>query len=46
MNPAFLLQPGELKAEFEGWTIIYTNEARMVSAPHSRLMAELIAQRL
>lgn len=46
MNPAFLLKPGELKAQFEGWRLLHANEARMVSAPHSRLMAELIAQRL
>ena len=46
MNPAFLLKPGELKAEFEGWRLLHANEARRVSAPHSRVMAELIAQRL
>lgn len=44
MNPAFLLRPGELKEEFKGWRLLHANEARTVSAPHSRLMAELIAQ--
>jgi SAM-dependent methyltransferase len=46
MNPAFLLKPGELEAQFEGWRLFHANEARTESAPHSRLMAELIAQRL
>jgi SAM-dependent methyltransferase len=46
MNPVFLMNPGELEAQFEGWRLLHANEARMVSAPHSRLMAELIAQRL
>ena len=46
MNPAFLLRPGELKTEFEGWRLLHAHEARNVSAPHVRLMAELIAQRL
>jgi len=43
MNPAFLLQPGELRAMFDGWEIVHASETRKTA--HARLTAELIARR-
>jgi tellurite methyltransferase len=43
MNPAYLLQPGELRAFFAGWQILHDAEVR--PKPRGRMVAELIAQR-
>jgi len=44
MNPAFLLKPGELRREFEGWELIYDFEGKP-SGRHSRATAEIVARR-
>lgn len=46
MNPAFLLSPGELSAEFEGWELIREFEGKPAGDEHRRAMAEIIARRL
>jgi hypothetical protein len=46
MNPAFLLNPGELRAEFEGWDLIRDFEGKQAGGAHRRAMAEIIARRL
>ncbi len=43
MNPAFLLQPGELRAMFDGWEILHDSEAKLRAG--KRRMAELIARK-
>lgn len=43
MNRSFLLQPGELRREFDGWEVIHGQERR--PAPGKRLVAELIARK-
>ena len=45
MNPAFLLDPGELRAEFQGWVIEYYREGRPHDDDHKRRTAEIIARR-
>jgi len=48
MNPDFLLQPGELRAEFDGWEILHYHETAGHDADagqHSRRSAELIAKK-
>jgi SAM-dependent methyltransferase len=40
-NPAYLLQPGELRAEFAGWKILYYSEA--LEAGKRRRTARIIA---
>jgi SAM-dependent methyltransferase len=45
MNPAFLLNPGELRAEFEGWELIHEFEGKPAGDAHRRAMAEIIARR-
>jgi hypothetical protein len=42
-NPAFLLRPEELRAEFAGWKILYYSEAR--EPGQSRSAARIIARR-
>jgi len=44
MNPAFVLKPGELRREFEGWELIYDFEGKP-SGGHSRATAEIVARR-
>jgi SAM-dependent methyltransferase len=46
MNPAFLLNPGELRAEFEGWDLIHEFEGKLAGDEPRRAMAEIIARRL
>lgn len=43
MNQAFLLQPGELQAQFDGWELLHLSESK--AAPGKRTMAELVARR-
>ncbi|MEP7340194.1 MAG: methyltransferase domain-containing protein [Acidobacteriota bacterium] len=44
MNPAFLLQPGELQAEFEGWELLHDFAGK--SGEGKRAVAEFIARRV
>jgi tellurite methyltransferase len=46
MNPAFLLQPGELPEEFSGWEILHNYEGRATESGHKRATAEIVARRL
>jgi SAM-dependent methyltransferase len=41
MNPAFLLQPGEMRAEFEGWRLLHEFEGKSEKEPNGRAMAEI-----
>jgi SAM-dependent methyltransferase len=43
MNPAYLLQPGELQAEFAEWEVLHYAEAK--PEVHRRRIAELAARR-
>ena len=43
MNPAFLLQPGELRAHFDGWELLHDCESK--PAIGRRTMAEIVAKR-
>jgi SAM-dependent methyltransferase len=43
MNPAFLLQPGELRALFDGWELLHDSESK--TGASKRRMAELVAQK-
>jgi SAM-dependent methyltransferase len=46
MNPAFLLQPSELRAEFSGWQIEHYHETQLTdddAGEHQRRTAEIIA---
>lgn len=43
MNPAFLLQPGELRAQFDGWELLHDFEDK--HAAGNRAMAEIVARR-
>ena len=45
MNPAFLLKPGELQAEFEGWEFIHSFEGKPAGAERRRAVAEVVARR-
>ena len=45
MNPAFLLNPGELRAEFEGWDIVFEFEGKPLGDTGRRSMAQLVARR-
>jgi SAM-dependent methyltransferase len=44
MNPAYLLKPGELRREFEGWELMYDFEGKP-SGGHSRSTAQIVARR-
>jgi tellurite methyltransferase len=46
MNPAFLLQPGELSAEFCEWEILHNYEGRATESGHKRATAEIVARRI
>lgn len=46
MNPEFLLQPGELRAEFNGWELLYDFEGKSTQKPERRAMAEIVARRI
>lgn len=43
MSPAFLLQPGELRAQFAGWELVHDVEVK--TADGQRAMAEIVARR-
>ena len=45
MNPAYLLHPGELRAEFEGWEFIHTFEGKPTGDQRRRATAEIVARR-
>ena len=45
LNPVFLLKPGELSAEFEGWELIRDFEGKRAGDERRRAMAEFIARR-
>jgi SAM-dependent methyltransferase len=44
-NPAFLLRPGELRAEFEGWEILHDYEGPPTEGGHQRYTAEIVARK-
>ena len=44
MNPAFLLEPGELASYFADWELIHLHEGKPVNELHRRAVAELIAR--
>lgn len=44
MNPAFLLQPGELRAEFRGWEILHDYEGDSTESGHKHASAEIVAR--
>jgi hypothetical protein len=46
MNPAYLLDRGELRAQFEGWELIHDLEGKPAGEPPRRAAAEIIARRL
>lgn len=46
MNRAFLLDPGELRAEFEGWELLRDFEGKPAGDERRRATAELVARRL
>lgn len=43
MNSAFLLQPGELRAQFDGWELLHDFEGKRAAG--NRAMAEIVARR-
>lgn len=43
MNPNFLLQPGELRAQFDGWELLHDFEGKRAAG--RRAMAEIVARR-
>lgn len=45
MNPAFLLQPGDLRAEFRGWEILHDYEGKSTEDGHQRRTAEIVAKK-
>jgi tellurite methyltransferase len=45
MNEEYLLQPGELRAEFSGWEIIHDYEGPSTEGGHHRRTAELVARK-
>jgi tellurite methyltransferase len=45
MNPAYLVNPGELRAEFEGWDLIWDYEGKPPDK-RKRAAAEIVARRL
>src|SRR5437016_9163951 len=45
MNPAYLLNPGELRAQFQGWELIHDFEGKPAGDPARRATAEVIARR-
>jgi len=45
MNPAYLLNPGELRAQFQGWELIHDFEGKPAGDAWRRATAEIIARR-
>jgi SAM-dependent methyltransferase len=45
MRPEFLLQPGELRAEFRGWEILHDYEGTPTEVGHQRRSAEIVARK-
>jgi tellurite methyltransferase len=45
MNPSFLLQPGELRAEFRGWEILHDYEGTPTEGGHQHRTAEIVARK-
>ncbi len=45
MNPDFLLEPGELRAEFHGWEILHDYEGTPTEGGHQRRTAEIVARK-
>ena len=45
MNPAYLLGPGELRAEFAGWEILHDYEGASTEEGHRRRTAEIVAKK-
>jgi SAM-dependent methyltransferase len=45
MNPAFLLKPGDLRAEFETWEILHDYEGTPTEEGHRRRSAEIVARK-
>jgi hypothetical protein len=45
MNPNFLLEPGELRAEFRGWEILHDYEGAPTEEGHRRRSAEIVAKK-
>jgi tellurite methyltransferase len=45
MNSAFLLNPGELRSQFDGWDLLHDFEGKPAGDPHRRNMAEIVARR-
>ena len=46
MNPAFLLEPGELASYFHDWELIHSQEGKPTDEPQRRAMAEIIARQV
>ena len=46
MNREYLLNPGDLRAEFAGWRFLHDFEGKPAGNPSRRATAEVIAQRL
>lgn len=46
MNEDFLLQPGELRAEFRGWKILHDYEGEPTEEGHRRRSAEIVARKV
>jgi len=46
MNPAYLLNPGELRAQFQGWELVHDFEGKPAGNARGRMRAEIIARRL
>jgi SAM-dependent methyltransferase len=45
MNPAFLLNPGELRTEFDGWELLHDFEGKRERDHRRRATAEVVARR-
>jgi tellurite methyltransferase len=45
MSQQFLLQPGELRAEFRGWEILHDYEGTPTESGHRRRSAEIVARK-
>ena len=46
MNPSYLLQPGELRAEFHGWELLHDYEGAPTEGGHKRRTAEMVARKV
>ncbi|HEY2384309.1 MAG TPA: methyltransferase domain-containing protein [Terriglobia bacterium] len=45
MNPAYLVEPGDLRAYFEGWRLLHDFEGKPPGDPTRRASAEIVAVR-